>query len=56
VRGDDEERIELPETHRYELEVANFARAVRGEEPPLLGRADSVGQARALALLRRAAG
>jgi predicted dehydrogenase len=56
VRGDEEERIELPETHRYALEVANFVRAVRGEEAPLLGRAESVGQARALALLRRAAG
>ena len=54
-RGDATETIDLPATHRYELEVANFARAVRGEEAPLVGRSDSVGQARALSLLRRAA-
>ena len=37
--------------HRYQLEVENFAAAVRGEEPALLGRADAVGQARALGAL-----
>jgi xylose dehydrogenase (NAD/NADP) len=54
-RGDDVEVVPLPETHRYQLEVENFAAAVRGDEPPLLGRADAVGQARALAALLAAA-
>jgi D-xylose 1-dehydrogenase (NADP+, D-xylono-1,5-lactone-forming) len=55
TRGGATERIDLPETHRYQLEVENFARAVRGDEPPLLGREESVAQARALAALFRAA-
>jgi xylose dehydrogenase (NAD/NADP) len=54
-RGDDVETVPLPETHRYQLEVENFAAAVRGDEPPLLGRSDAVGQARALAALLAAA-
>ena len=54
-RGDELETVPLPETHRYQLEVENFAAAVRGDEPPLLGRADAVGQARALAALLAAA-
>ena len=54
-RGDEVETVPLPETHRYQLEVENFAAAVRGDEPPLLGRADAVGQARALAALLAAA-
>jgi D-xylose 1-dehydrogenase (NADP+, D-xylono-1,5-lactone-forming) len=55
-RGDEVEVVPLPETHRYQLEVENFAAAVRGDEPPLLGRADAVGQSRALAALLAAAG
>jgi D-xylose 1-dehydrogenase (NADP+, D-xylono-1,5-lactone-forming) len=40
----------------YQLEVENLSRAIRGEGAPLLGRADAMGQARALdALLRSAA-
>jgi xylose dehydrogenase (NAD/NADP) len=54
-RGDEVERIELPETHRFALELDNFARAARGEEPPLLDRRESVAQARALDRLLRAA-
>jgi predicted dehydrogenase len=54
-RDDEVETVPLPETHRYQLEVENFAAAVRGDEPPLLGRADAVGQARALAALIAAA-
>jgi D-xylose 1-dehydrogenase (NADP+, D-xylono-1,5-lactone-forming) len=53
--GDEFERIDLPETHRYQLEVENFSRATRGEEAPLLDRAESVAQARALAALLRSA-
>ena len=54
-RGDAVERVDLPATRRYQLEVENFAAAVRGDEPPLLGRDESVGQARALAALLAAA-
>ena len=54
-RGDVVEEIELPATHRYQLEVENFSRAARGEEPPLLDRAESVAQARTLATLLRSA-
>jgi predicted dehydrogenase len=39
----------------YRLELENFAAAVRGDAPPLLGRADSLGQARALDALLRSA-
>ncbi|HVM16056.1 MAG TPA: Gfo/Idh/MocA family oxidoreductase [Gaiellaceae bacterium] len=55
-RGEETERIDVPPTHRFQLQVENFAAAVRGEEPPLLDRAESVGQARALDLVLRAAG
>ena len=54
-RGDEVETVPLPATSRYQLEVENFAAAVRGDEPPLLGRDESVGQARALAALLVAA-
>jgi predicted dehydrogenase len=55
VLGDDVTQVDLPATHRYHLEVENFARAVLGEEPPLLDRRESVGQARALDALLRSA-
>jgi xylose dehydrogenase (NAD/NADP) len=54
-RGGAAERIDLPSTHRYQLEVENFSRAVRGEEEPLLDRCESVAQARTLAALLQAA-
>jgi D-xylose 1-dehydrogenase (NADP+, D-xylono-1,5-lactone-forming) len=53
--GDELEPVDLPATHRYQLEVENFSRATRGEEAPLLDRAESVAQARALAALLRSA-
>ncbi len=49
------ERIPVPEADSYLLELEDFARAVAGEAQPLLGREDAVGQARALAALRRSA-
>jgi predicted dehydrogenase len=55
-RGEAVERIEVPLRNSYRLQHENMARAVRGEEPPLLGRADAVGQARALAVVRSAWG
>jgi predicted dehydrogenase len=54
-RGDDTEHVEVQWADRYQLELENFAAAVAGEEPPLLGREDAVGQARALESLHAAA-
>ncbi len=45
------EQIEVGAGDPYRLELEAFARAIRGEEGPLLGRADALGQARALAAL-----
>jgi len=44
--GEREERLEVVDSYRLELE--DFARAARGESEPLLGRADAIGQARAI--------
>jgi predicted dehydrogenase len=49
------ERIAIEEADSYLLELEDFARAVAGESPPLLGRVDALGQARTLAALRRSA-
>jgi xylose dehydrogenase (NAD/NADP) len=49
------EEIEIEPVDAYRLELENLARAVRGEEAPLLGRDDAVSQARAIALIRAAA-
>jgi len=40
---------------RYRLQLESFARAIRGDEPPLLGRDDAVAQARTLDALFRSA-
>jgi len=45
-----EEHAAAPESP-YRLQLENFARAVRGEAKPLLGRADAVGQAATLGAL-----
>jgi predicted dehydrogenase len=45
------ERIKVPEANHYALEIADLEAAARGERAPLLGRADAVGQARAIELL-----
>jgi xylose dehydrogenase (NAD/NADP) len=45
------ERIAVETGDSYGLELEDFARAIRGEKKPLLGRADALGQARALAAL-----
>ena len=47
----DSEWIEVEPGDCYRLELDDLARAVRGEQEPLLGRADALGQARALAAL-----
>jgi predicted dehydrogenase len=46
---------ELEGEDAYRLELENLSRAIRGEAPPLLGRADAMGQARALDALLRSA-
>jgi predicted dehydrogenase len=45
------ERLALEPTNHYALQVADVEAAARGEHPPLLGRADAVGQARTIELL-----
>jgi xylose dehydrogenase (NAD/NADP) len=50
-RPDGIERIEVPGDNSYALELQDFEAAVRGERPPLLDRADALGQARAIAAL-----
>jgi predicted dehydrogenase len=49
------ERVEVEDVDRYLLQLENFSEALRGEAEPLLGRADAVGQARAIAGLYRSA-
>ncbi|HKG55823.1 MAG TPA: Gfo/Idh/MocA family oxidoreductase [Candidatus Limnocylindrales bacterium] len=47
--------VDVEPADPYRLELDNFAAAVRGDEAPLLGRADALGQARAIEALYRAA-
>jgi len=54
-RGGDVERIEIEGVDRYRLQSDNFSRAVRGVEPPLLGREDALRQARTIDALYRSA-
>jgi predicted dehydrogenase len=54
-RGDEIERIEVEVVDRYRLQGDNFSRAIRGLEPPLLGRDDALGQARTIDALYRSA-
>jgi predicted dehydrogenase len=45
------ERVETERVNSYQLELENLSEAIRGEAEPLLGRADAVGNARALEAL-----
>jgi predicted dehydrogenase len=54
-RGGNSERIDVDPADRYRLQSDNFSRAVRGLEPPLLGREDALGQARTIDALYRSA-
>ena len=47
----DVEEITVPAEQPYRLELEDFSRAVRGGDPPRLGRADAMGQARAIEML-----
>ena len=50
-REDGVERIEIDDADPYTHELVDFARAVRGEAPPLLGKPDALAQARAIEAL-----
>ncbi|HXV95566.1 MAG TPA: Gfo/Idh/MocA family oxidoreductase [Gaiellaceae bacterium] len=54
-RGAEVEHVAVEAADSYLLELEDLARAAAGEGEPLLGRADAVGQARALGALRRSA-
>jgi xylose dehydrogenase (NAD/NADP) len=54
-RDEGTERIELEPIDSYGLEAQNFSAAIRGDAEPLLGRADALGQARAIEALYKAA-
>ncbi|HUA49104.1 MAG TPA: Gfo/Idh/MocA family oxidoreductase [Solirubrobacteraceae bacterium] len=49
------EWIEVEKADSYALEAENFSASIRGEGEPLLGRADALGQARAIEALYAAA-
>ncbi len=49
------EQVPVPAADAYRLELEDFAAAVAGDRRPLLGRADAVGQARALEAFSAAA-
>ena len=57
LRGADDsvEEIRVERADPYACELRDLAAAVAGEREPLLGRADAVGQARAIAALYRSA-
>jgi xylose dehydrogenase (NAD/NADP) len=50
------EELRAEDANPYACELRDFAAAVAGEREPLLGRADAVGQARAIEALYRSAG
>jgi xylose dehydrogenase (NAD/NADP) len=54
-RGESREEIALPPADPYRLELENMCAAIRGDAEPLVGRDDSIGQARALEALYRSA-
>jgi predicted dehydrogenase len=54
-RGREAEEVEIEPGDMFALELENFAAAVEGRAPQLLGRDDALGQARTLAALRRSA-
>jgi predicted dehydrogenase len=55
TRGSESETIEIEQANSYRLELENLSRAIRGQEPPLLGRDDAIGQARTIAAILQAA-
>jgi predicted dehydrogenase len=55
LTGPDGFETAIPQVDPYELELDDFAAAIRGEHPPRLGRADALGQARTLGALYESA-
>jgi xylose dehydrogenase (NAD/NADP) len=55
LTGPDGFEVAIPKVNPYELELDDFAAAIRGEHPVRLGRADMLGQARALKALYESA-
>jgi D-xylose 1-dehydrogenase (NADP+, D-xylono-1,5-lactone-forming) len=55
TRGEEVEAIAIADANPYSHQLENFARAVRGEEPPRLGHEDALAQARAIEALYTAA-
>ncbi len=55
TRGRDTTLLEVPERDLFAGELENLAAAVAGTAPPLLGREDALGQARAIDALYRSA-
>jgi predicted dehydrogenase len=54
-RDDGTEEIRLENEDSYRLQLENLSDAIQGNAEPLLGRADAIGQARALEALYRSA-
>jgi xylose dehydrogenase (NAD/NADP) len=54
-RGDDVTPIQVEEADSYQLELENMSDAIESGSKPLLGRADAVGNARAIEALYRSA-
>ena len=55
LTGSDGFEVDIPKVDPYELELDDFAAAIRGRHPVRLGRADMLGQARALGALYESA-
>jgi predicted dehydrogenase len=53
--GGSEERVDIPFRDPYGAELEDMVAAIRGERPPLLGRADALGQARTIEAMYRSA-
>jgi len=55
ARNGESSAVDVPAADSYACQLENFAGAVAGSEPPLLGRDDALGQARTIEALYRAA-
>jgi D-xylose 1-dehydrogenase (NADP+, D-xylono-1,5-lactone-forming) len=55
LRDGETERVEIAGANSYRLEFEEMSATIRGGEAPLLGRADALGQARAIEALYRSA-
>jgi predicted dehydrogenase len=53
--GEAPEMVAIEPANAYRLQLEDLAAAIRGDRPPLLGRADALGQARTIEALYRSA-